>query len=95
LKKRVHIKVMGRVQGVFYRVNTQEQASRLGIKGWVMNMPDRSVEIDAEGSKEGLEELIAWARHGPSYARVDKITVSWKEKLENYKSFTIKRSGWY
>ncbi|MFW9994589.1 MAG: acylphosphatase [Candidatus Odinarchaeota archaeon] len=95
MKKRVHIKVYGRVQGVFYRVHTQEQASRLDINGWVMNMPDRTVEIDAEGSKEALEQLIAWANQGPPHARVDNIDIHWEDKLENYTSFTIKRSGWY
>ncbi|MHA2294468.1 MAG: acylphosphatase [Candidatus Hodarchaeales archaeon] len=95
MKKRIHIKVTGRVQGVFYRISTREQAEKRGIKGCVMNMPDGSVFIDAEGSKEALKELIDWARRGPHHARVDSIDFLWEEELENYQNFTIKHSRWY
>jgi len=95
LKKRVHIKVHGRVQGVFYRVSTKEVAEKLGITGYVINMPDRSVEIDAEGSEKELLALIDWSKQGPPYSQVDKIELKWIDKLENYRKFTIKRTAWY
>lgn len=75
----VHIKVQGRVQGVFFRANTQREAARLNLNGWVRNVPDGGVELEAWGNKAALEKLVAWCRRGPDAARVDKIDVSWRE----------------
>ena len=69
IKARVH----GKVQGVFYRVTTQEQAMKLGLKGFVMNLPDGSVYFEAGGSNELVEQLITWCYIGPPHAIVFKI----------------------
>ncbi|MGH7784100.1 MAG: acylphosphatase, partial [Candidatus Binatia bacterium] len=59
VEARVHLRIEGRVQGVYFRASTVQQALRLGVTGWVMNCHDGSVEIIAEGLSEKLEELIA------------------------------------
>ncbi|MGD0803686.1 MAG: acylphosphatase [Candidatus Bathyarchaeia archaeon] len=73
-----HITVLGRVQGVGFRVNAKRRADHLGLNGWVKNLPDGSVEIIAEGPEVYIEEFIKWCRVGPSGAIVDKIDVERK-----------------
>lgn len=70
---RVRIAVYGRVQGVWYRGATQEVARRLGVLGWVRNLPDGSVEILAQGAPLAVEQLVEWCHQGPSGARVDRV----------------------
>jgi acylphosphatase len=72
---RRHIWARGRVQGVWYRGSCAEQALALGVSGWVRNLPDRRVEIVAEGDPEAVDELVEWCRHGPPAARVTGIEV--------------------
>jgi len=73
----VHLIVRGKVQGVWYRAGTQEQAQKLDIAGWVRNLPDGSVEIQAEGLRENLDALIKWCRQGPPSAEVKDIDEEW------------------
>jgi len=68
--------VSGRVQGVYYRASTQQQARRLAVAGWVRNRPDGSVEAWLEGAPDAVEALLAWMRRGPVGARVTDITVT-------------------
>ncbi len=77
--KRAHVKIYGKVQGVWFRAHTKEMADKLGIKGWVRNVPDGSVEAVFEGDDEAVEEIIKWCHHGPPLARVDKVEVSYEE----------------
>jgi len=75
---RVRAVVRGRVQGVAFRAATMDEARRLGgLSGWVKNLPDRSVEVLAEGERAAVEALLAWCRHGPRAARVDDVQVTW------------------
>lgn len=71
--RRVDLRVTGRVQGVFFRVSTQEEALRLGVRGTVRNERDGSVFIQAEGSEEQLARFQDWVRRGPPGARVDHV----------------------
>jgi acylphosphatase len=73
--KTVRLIVRGRVQGVFFRAYTKETADRLGISGWVKNLPDKSVEITATGNQESLQQFISWCRLGPTKARVDELKI--------------------
>ncbi|HSN14814.1 MAG TPA: acylphosphatase [Anaeromyxobacteraceae bacterium] len=74
---RVHLFVSGRVQGVFFRQSTVDEARRLGVSGWVTNLPDGRVEVEAEGERRALEALLAFCRRGPPSARVDLVDVRW------------------
>lgn len=73
----VHLIVRGRVQGVWFRASTQEQALQLGVCGWAKNCQDGSVEIHAEAEKETLEEFINWCRKGPPAAQVSTLDIEW------------------
>jgi acylphosphatase len=71
--RRVHLKVSGLVQSVGYRMFIHRAALELGLSGWVRNMPDGSVEIEAQGPEEKVAELIRLAGRGPSRARVSSL----------------------
>ncbi|NOZ84845.1 MAG: acylphosphatase [Deltaproteobacteria bacterium] len=86
---RVHLLIRGRVQGVWFRQSTKEQAIRLGLKGWVRNLPDGRVEAVAEGNRPELEKLIEWCRNGPPLARVDEVEVEWRKPEKDLPGFTV------
>lgn len=65
--------VSGRVQGVFFRDNVRRKAQEIGLKGYVRNLPDGSVEIAAEGSREKLEELAEFCKKSPGHSKVDRV----------------------
>ena len=73
MKKRIKIKVTGRVQGVSYRFEARTMARYLGINGFVKNMPDGSVYIEAEADEKALNDFVSWCRKGPDFARVEQI----------------------
>ncbi len=81
----------GRVQGVFYRDFTARNAVRLGLTGYVHNLPGGSVEIHAEGARKKLETLAKLLKEGPPNARVDNLAVTWSEYTGEYKDFSVKR----
>lgn len=72
----VHILVKGRVQGVFYRQSTREEALKLGLCGYVRNLADGSVEALACGEAEKVQALIDFCRQGPARAQVDKLQLT-------------------
>ena len=81
--------VEGRVQGVFFRANTKAMAEKLGVKGWVRNLPDGRVEIVAEGPYEAVGALVGWALRGPRHARVERL-VAERAECVGYDSFMIR-----
>lgn len=76
---RARIRVSGLVQGVYFRAETAERATALGLGGWVRNAPDGTVEAVFEGSEERVTSLVEWCRRGPRGARVDHVSVEWEE----------------
>ncbi len=74
-------RVTGRVQGVFYRASTQEQAQRLGVSGYAKNLPDGSVEVLACGEAEAVEALCDWLWQGPPSARVSTVACEQLEQM--------------
>jgi len=86
---RVHLVITGRVQGVWFRANTQKKAKTLDLKGWVKNLPDGRVEAVFEGEKEQIDRIIEWCKKGPSFARVDDVQIQWETPMEDFTTFTI------
>jgi acylphosphatase len=87
---RVRLLVSGRVQGVFFRAATAEQARALGLHGFARNLDDGRVEIVAEGPRPQLEILAAWARHGPTHARVTEVREEWDEFRGEFTDFSVR-----
>lgn len=73
--QRVHVYVSGRVQGVFFRAETQKAASSLNLSGWVRNMDDGRVEAVFEGDRLEIDKMLDWCRQGPPMSRVDHVEV--------------------
>ncbi len=91
MKKRVVLKIYGRVQGVFFRDSSRRKAKELNLSGWVRNEPDGIVQIVTEGEEKDLKELIEWCRAGGTeYARVDKVNIEWLEPSGQFNSFIVK-----
>jgi acylphosphatase len=92
MKVRAHIFVSGRVQGVFFRVETRDEATKRNVTGWVRNTSGGRVEAVFEGKKEDVEEVIEFCKSGPLGARVTKIDVKWKEYTGEFENFQIRRT---
>ena len=86
---RARVRVSGRVQGVFFRQTTAQEAARLGLMGWVRNLPDGDVQVVIEGEAEKVDQLIAWCHHGPPSARVDDVSISWEAATGEFARFSI------
>jgi len=89
LKVRAHVYVRGRVQGVFFRSETQDEATKHGVTGWVRNMPDGRVEAVFEGEKESVDRLVEFCRRGPHGARVTKAEILWEDYKAEFNKFSI------
>ncbi|MCD6278115.1 MAG: acylphosphatase [Desulfurococcales archaeon] len=87
---RAHLRIYGLVQGVFFRSTMKQVANRLGVTGWVRNLPDGSVEAVVEGPEDKVEEIIRWAHRGPPLARVEKVDVEWQRYKGEFRDFRIK-----
>ncbi len=88
--QRAHIIVHGLVQGVFFRYNTKKEALSLGLKGYVRNTPNGSVEIVAEGSKDKINELINFCKSNPGASDVSKVDVKFEKASNQFKSFEVR-----
>ena len=84
-----HVFFSGRVQGVFFRAFTEENAIKLGIRGWVRNLPDGRVEAVLEGPRDKVEKLIYLCRYKHPYARVNDVEIHYG-KPEGYTDFHIR-----
>jgi len=90
VKVRAHVYVSGRVQGVFFRSETQDEALRHGLTGWVRNLPDGRVEAVFEGEKERVERLVEFCRRGPPGARVTDVEVVWENYTGEFQGFRLR-----
>lgn len=86
---RAQVLISGRVQGVFYRAHTRDQARARGLKGWVRNLPDGRVAAVFEGKRSSIEDMIAWCHQGPPYAAVDEVLVNWQPYQGDLEDFRI------
>lgn len=89
MKARAHVWVSGRVQGVFFRQYTKRQAEKLGVKGWVRNLPDGKVEAVFEGEEDVIRMLLEFVKRGPPRAKVSRLDVTWEEPAEEFRTFSI------
>jgi acylphosphatase len=90
-KARAHVIVGGRVQGVWFRGSTQDVANRLGLAGWVKNLPTGEVEAVFEGPRAAVEEALAFCRKGPPGAIVSRCDVEWETPGGEGRPFRIRR----
>lgn len=90
MNKRIEAIIYGRVQGVAFRHATFNQATRLRLTGWVMNRPDGSVRVVAEGQERDLAMLAAWLHEGPAAARVELVDLDWLDATGEFNNFTIR-----
>jgi len=88
--RRVHVLVEGRVQGVGFRMFTRTLARRLGVAGYVRNLPDGRVEAVAEGDPKAVETFLKGLRAGPRRARVDRLDVRDQPPTSEFASFDIR-----
>ncbi len=89
MHRRVRAVVTGRVQGVSYRASTAAEARRLGVVGWVRNLADGRVELEAEAPPDAVAALLTWCEHGPPAARVTHVAVEELEPTGIDRSFAI------
>lgn len=86
---RAHAIISGRVQGVFFRVETQRAAERFGVCGWVRNRPDGTVEAVFEGEHQAVDAILAWCKEGPNLSVVGNVEVTWQDYTGEFKRFDI------
>lgn len=87
---RAHVIIEGKVQGVYFRAHTREMANKLGIKGWVRNNWDGTVEAVFEGEEQNVRKMVEWCHKGPETAIVTKVHVKWEEYKGEFDRFFIK-----
>jgi acylphosphatase len=86
---RLHVLIEGRVQGVFFRASTRDEARARGLAGWARNLPDGRVEALFEGDKRVVENMLAWCRKGPPYAYVSRVEEEWQAYVGDLADFRI------
>lgn len=88
--KRIRILIEGKFQGLNFRFHTQEQAQKLGLGGFVRNLSDGRIEIDAQGDDAGLAKLLDWCQNGPHTNQVRSILFRYDEPEERATDFIVR-----
>ncbi len=86
-----HLRIYGRVQGVFFRESMRGRAVELGVSGWVRNRRDGWLEAVFHGHEQPVEELIRWTRRGPSAAHVERMDV--EDRMGEFAGFEILKTA--
>ncbi|MCX8204855.1 MAG: acylphosphatase [Candidatus Nezhaarchaeota archaeon] len=94
MKARAHVYISGRVQGVFFRAWTMEEAVKRGLTGWVRNLADGRVEAVFEGEKEAVEDMVRSSWRGPPGAKVRNVEVVWEEYRGEFQDFRVIYGRW-
>jgi acylphosphatase len=87
---RARVIVHGLVQGVWFRASTKDEADRLGVTGWVRNLPDGSVEALFEGPTKKVEAIVGWCHRGPAGAKVNSVDIAWEPYTREFDHFEIR-----
>lgn len=90
MKTRAHVFISGRVQGVFFRSETINEARKHGLTGWVRNLPDDRVEAVFEGEEENVKKLLEFCRRGPPGANVTDTDATWESYSGKFRDFEIR-----
>jgi len=88
-KVRAHAVISGRVQGVFFRMETKYAADEVGVFGWVRNKRDGTVEAVFEGSEKSVMSILKWCKKGPPIAKVTNVDVTWEDYKGEFNSFDV------
>ncbi len=88
-KVRAHAIISGRVQGVFFRAETRDEAERHEVGGWVKNRSDGTVEALFEGNEAAVSKVLEWCKSGPPQARVKDVDIDWKDYKGEFDSFRV------
>jgi acylphosphatase len=86
-----HLRITGKVQGVWYRASAKDQALSLGLKGKVWNEPDGAVGVLVQGDDDQIKRFIEWCKEGPMLAEVNEVIVNEQVMHEIFPSFEIVR----
>lgn len=87
---RLSARIHGDVQGVGFRAFTRNHAWRLGLRGYVRNVVDGTVEVVAEGEREALQTFLSILNDGPRYGRVSRVDAEWAEATEEFRDFGVR-----
>jgi len=87
--KHLTISIYGEVQGVGFREAAYWKARKLHLGGFIMNEPNGSVYVEAEGDEVDLREFLTWCHHGPSTAKVERVEAAWSEARGKFTGFRI------
>ena len=88
-KVRAHAIISGRVQGVFFRMETKRAADRFGVSGWVRNQRDGTVEALFEGDQDKVDAVLGWCNEGPPSAKVTDVNVEWQDYTGEFGKFDV------
>lgn len=88
-KLRAHVTIEGRVQGVFFRASTRDEARKQGVNGWVRNLANGDVEALFEGDKSSVTQMLAWCYKGSPYAVVHKVNVAYEPFVGDQDGFRV------
>ena len=89
-KRTKKVIISGKVQGVFYRLETQKAARQAGVAGYVKNLADGSVEAVFQGPPEAVDQMVAWCHQGPPAARVDQVIDDVAPSQTDFKDFEVR-----
>jgi acylphosphatase len=87
--KTIHAIIRGRVQGVYFRDSTRQEARRLGLHGWVRNLPDGTVEALISGESDKVDQMAAWLHRGSPMSLVSEVKITERTENEVFSEFTI------
>ena len=87
---RVHLLISGRVQGVYFRARTRDEAKKRRLTGWVKNLYDGRVEAVFEGNDEDIQSMISWCHQGPPHAVVTDVSVEGETYRDEFSDFTVR-----
>lgn len=89
-QKTIHVIVEGKVQGVFFRAYTRDEAEMLGLSGWVRNRPDGSVEALISGDARNVDRMLEWLETGSPMSKVSRVIIESGQQPSETKDFLIR-----